>query len=168
LSREREFAVRICEERFTFASSHFLIFDGGEREPLHGHNYRLSIKGSGPELSSGMLFDFTKLTPIMDRICHELDHLVLLPANNSYMTINDAETNHRLELPKGEFFSIPKRDAVILPISNTSAELLAEYIAQRICRELDSKFGFQFGRMEVEVEESSGNSAFFVLNMGDC
>ena len=162
-----KYSIKLCEQRFSFASSHFLIFDGGERESLHGHNYSLAVNGSGQQLSSGMLFDFTKLAPIIDRICQRLDHLVLLPANNQYMTINDVDTNYSLQLASGEFFTIPKSDILILPISNTSAEQLAEYPCHCISRELDEKYNFCFDQLEVEVAECVGNLATFKLDKHD-
>ncbi|MGH7811766.1 MAG: 6-carboxytetrahydropterin synthase, partial [Candidatus Binatia bacterium] len=40
----RTFSIEVAKDYFNFASAHFLIFANGRREPLHGHNYQVSVK----------------------------------------------------------------------------------------------------------------------------
>ena len=55
----------------------------------------------------------------------------------------------------------PRDDCVLLPIENTTAELLARYIAKKLLDDLRAQHQYQPGRMRVEVEESFGQSAFY-------
>jgi 6-pyruvoyltetrahydropterin/6-carboxytetrahydropterin synthase len=48
---------------------------------------------------------------------------------------------------------------VLLPIENTTAELLARYIAGRLLEALKTKEGFVPEVLRVEVEEAPGQSA---------
>jgi 6-pyruvoyltetrahydropterin/6-carboxytetrahydropterin synthase len=48
---------------------------------------------------------------------------------------------------------------VLLPIENTTAELLARYIGERLRADLARSFNFVPDVMRVEVEESFGQSA---------
>jgi len=54
---QNTFAIKVYKEYFNFAASHFMIFKNGSREPLHGHNYRLSLKGNAIALDGDMVFD---------------------------------------------------------------------------------------------------------------
>jgi 6-pyruvoyltetrahydropterin/6-carboxytetrahydropterin synthase len=47
----------------------------------------------------------------------------------------------------------------LLPIENTTAELLARYIGQRLRDDLRKQFAFEPDAMHVEVEENLGQSA---------
>ena len=53
----------------------------------------------------------------------------------------------------------PRDDCVLLPIENTTAELLARYIARRLADELLRQYGYRPEVLRVEVEESIGQSA---------
>ncbi len=66
------YTVRIED---TFAAAHFLASYHGKCERLHGHNYRVRVTASGPELDSGgMLLDFAALKKTLQGILAELDH----------------------------------------------------------------------------------------------
>lgn len=140
-----------------------MLFKDGSREPLHGHNYRVQIKGNALELDNDMVFDFLDIKPIVRDICNSLDHKLLIPRDNAKLRIEEREQNFVFITPDESFFSIPKTDVLILPIENTSAERLAAYLAYQIRDAVKTKFNFEFKELEVEVEETPGQSAVFVL-----
>jgi 6-pyruvoyl-tetrahydropterin synthase len=147
------YSIRVYKQYFNFASSHFMLFKDGTREPLHGHNYRVQIKGNALDLENlndDMVFDF-------------LDHKLLIPKNNPHLHIEEREKNYILSTRDESFFSIPQTDVLILPIENTSAERLAAYLAYQIRDKVLEKFNFEFKSLEVEVEETPGQAAVFVL-----
>ena len=154
-----QFSIKVYKQYFNFSSSHFLIFENGTREPLHGHNYRIEVRGQGTELKGDMLFDFLNIKPIVRKICDSLDHKLLLPLKNRQITIEPQGDNYLLLLPDSSTMSLPKKDVLLLPIINTSAERLAFYLAERIQKEILKSFEFQFQSLEVEVEETPGQSA---------
>jgi len=62
----------------------------------------------------------------------------------------------------------PRGDCALLPIPNTTVEMLAQYLAGRVCRELTTGGGGAGGggavalrAIEVEVEENFGQSATY-------
>lgn len=159
---EPNYSIKVYKQYFNFASSHFLIFEDGSREPLHGHNYRVMLKGEALELNADMVFDFLDIKPIVREVCDSLDHKLLLPKLNDRLQIHDEGKNFKIQTPDESIFSIPKQDVLLLPILNTSAERLAMYLSQRI-RELTwERFNFRFEQLEVEVEETPGQSAIYV------
>lgn len=159
---EQQYSIKVYKQYFNFAASHFLIFDDGTREPLHGHNYRVMFKGEALKLSGDMVFDFLDIKPIVREVCDSLDHKLLLPKLNSTLEIHSSEQNYNIKTPCGARFSIPQDDVLLLPILNTSAERLAIYICDKVREKVWSNFNFRFKTLEIEVEETPGQSAVYV------
>lgn len=156
------YSIKVYKQYFNFASSHFLIFDDGTREPLHGHNYRVMIKGEAPELKGDMVFDFLDIKPIVREVCDSLDHKLLLPKLNEHIKIHETDKNYIVVTPDESEFSFPKSDVLLLDILNTSAERLAIFISQRVNELTKERFNFSFNSLEVEVEETPGQSAVYI------
>lgn len=139
-----------------------MIFENGGREPLHGHNYRVMVKGEAPALAGDMVFDFLDIKPIVREVCDFLDHKLLIPKDNKNLKIFTEKKNYVIETPDESVFSIPMTDVLLLPIQNTSAERIAVYICDEIRNKVKTKFGFAFNSLEVEVEETPGQSAVYL------
>ena len=157
------FSIKVYKQYFNFSSAHFLIFEDGTREPLHGHNYKVSVRGEVKILKNDMVFDFLRIKPIVRKACDSLDHKLLLPAQNSKLIIESEGENYLIIPPDRSRMSFPKTDILLLPLPNISAERLAFYLAQKIDSHLWQSYQFRFQRLEVEVEETPGQSASFVL-----
>ena len=158
-----KYAIKVYKEYFNFACSHFLIFKDGTREPLHGHNYKVTLKGDALDLDGDMVFDFLDIKPIVREVCDSLDHKLLLPSENPNLRLDTKEENIELRPKDGSFFSIPKKDVLILPLPNTSAERLAIYLANEINDLTQKRFNFSFSSLEIEVEETKGQCAIYKL-----
>lgn len=156
------FSIKVYKQYFNFASSHFMIFENGTREPLHGHNYRVQIKGEAPELAGDMVFDFLDIKPIVREVCDSLDHKLLIPKDNKHLNIYTEKKNYVIITPDESYFSVPMSDTLLLPILNTSAERIAMYISEEIRKKVANKFNYSFTSLEVEVEETPGQSAVFL------
>lgn len=139
-----------------------MIFDNGGREPLHGHNYRVQVKGEVPQLEGDMVFDFLNIKPIVREVCDSLDHKLLIPKDNKFLKIYSEKKNYVIETPDESHFSIPMTDVLLLPILNTSAERIAVYICDEVRKKVLDRFGFSFTSLEVEVEETPGQSAVYL------
>ena len=50
----------------------------------------------------------------------------------------------------------PRCDCVLLPMPNTTAELLARYIGRRLLESLETKTGLRPERLQVAVDEDNG------------
>ena len=161
------FGVRVYKQYFNFASAHFLIFADGAREELHGHNYRVRVKILGDVGPGDMVVDFCKLKPIVRRFCDELDHRTLLPSSNAYLDVQEADDHveaifSRTDGGKDRFV-FPKADVLVLPITNTSTERLAEMLGDKIfaaAREMGGATS-KLESLEIEVEEASGQCGLY-------
>ncbi len=155
------YSIKVYKQYFNFASSHFLIFEDGSREPLHGHNYRVMVQGEAPALKADMVFDFLDIKPIVRQVCDSLDHRLLLPKNNIHLKTYDEDPYWKLVLPDDKMMIIPKEDIIFLPLENTSAERLAIYLCGEIKKIVFEKYKFKFSTLEIEVEETPGQSAVY-------
>jgi len=62
----------------TFAAAHNLRNYKGKCENLHGHNYKVRVTLSGPELdAAGLLYDFVHLKQVIQNVIRSLDHRYL-------------------------------------------------------------------------------------------
>lgn len=162
-----EFSIKVNKQYFNFASAHFLIFPDGRREPLHGHNYKVSVEAHSPALFSDMVFDFLDIKPLVREICDELDHRLLLPKENEHLTINHQFNSRghsiiQVTTADGFEWQFPEEDVLLLPIPNTSSERLAQYLARTLAERIETKFKFSFETLKIEVEETPGQSASFL------
>ena len=83
----RTFTIEVAKDYFNFASAHFLIFANGQREPLHGHNYQVSVKMEGELDRAGVVLDFITFKPLVKRICDSLDHRTLIQSNSPNLDV---------------------------------------------------------------------------------
>ena len=157
----RSFSIEVAKDYFNFASAHFLIFSNGQRESLHGHNYQVSIVMEGELDPAGVVLDFISFKPLVKRICDGLDHRTLIQTASPVITLR--QRPHEIELRyKQQKIILPRQDVLLLPLINTSTELLAEYVAGQIRRRVRRNFPkSQIRYLEVGVEEARGQRGFF-------
>ncbi len=104
----RSFSIEVAKDYFNFASAHFLIFADGKREPLHGHNYQVSVALEGELDHAGVLLDFISFKPLVKRICDALDHRTLIQTESPALTVRDRP--HELEVRyRTQKLILPKR-----------------------------------------------------------
>ena len=161
-----EFRVSVTKDYLVFASAHFITFAGHRCEGLHGHNYRaaVTIEGALNE-ESWFVFDFVELKRIMKRLCDEIDHLVLLPLESTRVAVTeDGDTVHVAVDGKPRYV-FPRKDCALLPIPNTTVEMIARLLTDRLRAELDKSGARGLTAIEMEIEENFGQSAYYRLTL---
>jgi 6-pyruvoyltetrahydropterin/6-carboxytetrahydropterin synthase len=158
-ARER-FRVCVAKESFIFCSGHFISYEGDKCERLHGHNYRTAVEIEGELDVNHYVFDFIALKHVTRAITDELDHRMMLPTRNDLIRVEEGPRSVHVRYRDREWL-FPREDCVLLPIENTTAELLARYIGQRLLVELERRHHFTPQVLRVEVEESVGQSATY-------
>ena len=157
-TRTERFKVHVTKDHLVFCSGHFISYAGHQCERLHGHNYRAAVEVEGELDENFYVFDFVALKGRMKEITDELDHHMLLATRNPVIAVNDGPKCVRVNYEEREWV-FPRGDCVLLPIENTTAELLARYIAHRLIEELRKHHQFTPDVLRVEVEENIGQSA---------
>jgi 6-pyruvoyltetrahydropterin/6-carboxytetrahydropterin synthase len=155
------FRIRVDQDYLKFSSAHFLLFANGECESLHGHNYRAWAELEGSLEANDYVFDFTTVKPLMKKICDRLDHRVLLPTENAALRIEKGDSVIEAVYYEKRY-RFPAGDVLLLPIHNTSAELLARHICGELKQEITARFGGRnLAMIRVGVEESFGQEASY-------
>ena len=145
-----------------FASAHFITFAGHRCEGLHGHNYRARVTLDGElDDESWIVFDFIELKRIMRGLCGQLDHLVLLPLENPRIAVTAAGESVEVAVDGTPRYRFPARDCALLPIPNTSVEMLARLLSDRLQAELAAAGPHRLTAIEMEVEENVGQTAVY-------
>ena len=153
------FKVYVSKDYTVFCAGHFITYQGDKCEGLHGHNYRAAATLEGQLNEAGYVFDFAILKRILRTICDQLDHRMLLPRDNPLLEITDDGSSVLVSYGQKKYM-FPREEVVLLPIVNTTAEKLAEWVGDQIQAELSKLTPHDLTRLEVEIEESFGQSAF--------
>jgi len=129
------------------------VITSDEYESLHGHNYTVEVNIEGSLDEYGMLIDFRKVKNEVARVCKSIDHKVLLPGISPHQSITEEDGQVVVRVIDRKY-SFPVSDCIILPITATTAELLAKFIHEEI--------GFPIaGKMTVCVSENTGTTGCY-------
>ncbi len=159
-----EYKVSVEKDYLVFAAGHFITY-GGQCESLHGHNYRARVELEGELDENSYVFDFGALKKLMRKLVDELDHKVLLPLENPEVRLDqradEVEVAYRTKR-----YVFPRADVFLLPVPNTTAEMIARYLGGRVREELAARGAANLSALTVEVEESFGQSAIYREKLG--
>ena len=156
------FRVQVSKDYLVFASAHFITFKGHQCETLHGHNYRVGVAVEGT-LDAETLFvlDFSILKQIARQLVDRIDHKVLLPTLNPKLSFREENERVSVDYFGQPTYVFPKRDCALLPIPNSTAEMLAQYLGAQVRQELANGGYTHLTSLELEVEENYGQSATY-------
>ena len=156
------FRVQVSKDYLVFASAHFITFKGHQCETLHGHNYRVGVAVEGT-LDSETLFvlDFSVLKHITRQLVDRIDHKVLLPTLNPKLAYREEGDRVAVDYFGQPTYVFPRRDCALLPIPNSTAEMLAQYLGSQVRDELAAGGYTHLTSLELEVEENYGQSATY-------
>ena len=129
------FSIRLDSPDLTFTASHGIRYESGEHEPLHEHTFRVVAQVFGPLNAFGYIADFHAVEQSLREILGFLEKKTLLSQDELSFRNNC-------------------KSPLILPIINTTAELLAGFIAE----ELRQKINLSLDQYNItlELEESPG------------
>lgn len=150
--------VRVTKDHLVFSAAHFITFRGNFCERLHGHNWRTAVEVEGPLDENSYVFDFIELRDGLQEIVLELDHRMLLPTEHPEIHV-DVEANEVEVRFEDRRWVFPREDCVLLPVANTTAELIAKWIGERLIGRLSAEHRGHLTSLTIEVEENFGQWA---------
>ncbi len=142
-----------------FSSAHFITF-GGKCERLHGHNYGVLVEIEGELGNDKLVFDFTVLKRLTREICQQLNHRFLLPLQNPHLDLIPTVECWEIRF-QDKRYVFPHADVVELPIDNSTAERLAEYICSELCKKMAEYDTSRLSTIMVGVEEAPTQMAYY-------
>jgi len=160
LKSSQTFGIRVTKDTLVFSAAHFITFNGTICERIHGHNWRVEAEIEGVLDENHYVFDFIALRDGLQTLVHELDHRVLLPDCHPAIQVavseDGREVTARFEERRWVF---PYKDCCILPIANTTAELISRWIGQTLISRLKLDHQPGLTRLRISVEENFGQWA---------
>jgi 6-pyruvoyltetrahydropterin/6-carboxytetrahydropterin synthase len=154
-----DYKVRIEKERLVFSAAHFITYAGDVCEPIHGHNFRVYAEVEGPLDENQYVVDFITLRDALQEIVNKLDHRVLLPTTHPTIQVSEqpgGESGEVIATYAKRRWLFPRQDCVLLPVANTTAELMAKYIASELRSALGEHTMAAVMQLEVGVDECDG------------
>ncbi len=152
------YQVRVTKDTLVFSAGHFITFDGDHCERIHGHNYRVAVEVEDELDENHYVFDFIALRDLTQAIVADLDHRMLLPTQSRLIRLEDDGPNVRA-VYRDRFWSFPREECVLLPIPNTTTELLADVVSARLRDAIQARQIRLPQILRVEIEENFGQSA---------
>lgn len=161
------FEIRVGHGAVRFSAAHFLIFGPNHCEPIHGHDYRIDVVLRGPLSGPGWVADFHLVEDRVKKVIAPLEHRLLLPTLSRWL---------RVEYPRPECVGVTlgqkawqfsRQDCCLLPLENTSAELLAAYLGRQMRESLPAEVLSGLQRLSVEVYETPHCSAIWIWQSDD-
>jgi 6-pyruvoyltetrahydropterin/6-carboxytetrahydropterin synthase len=156
----QRYSVVVAKEYLKFSAAHFIAYPGF-REPLHGHNYQMSLRVEADLGPDGYVLDFGLVKRVAKTLCEELDERVLLPQQSDCLTVEAAADVVNVRTETGDRFQFPAADVRLLPIAHSSAEEIAAYLLARLRKALVAEAGGRgLAALEVGVAEAPGQIAY--------
>jgi 6-pyruvoyltetrahydropterin/6-carboxytetrahydropterin synthase len=157
------FSVRLRKESLVFSAAHFITFAGNICERLHGHNYGVEVEVTGMLDENHYVVDFVALRDRLQEMVSRLDHHVLLPTEHAQIKVRveGAEVTATFEDRRWVF---PLEDCILLPVANTTAELLAAYLGRELWSWLRQHSGSRIVGLRVAVDENHGQWGEWVIS----
>ncbi len=160
MAAPQRYSVVVSKDYLKFAAAHFIAYPGF-REPLHGHNYQVSVKVEAELGPDGYVLDFGVVKRVAHALCEELDERVILPAASECLTTVRVADGFEVTTAEGDRFRFPAADVRLLPIAHSSAEELAAYLLGRLRDGLRAEVGSRgVAALEVGVAEAPGQVAY--------
>ncbi|MCY4616784.1 MAG: 6-carboxytetrahydropterin synthase [Chloroflexi bacterium] len=156
-------AVTVEGVRLRFAASHMATL-GDDLEPLHGHNYIARCRVDGTLTDDRWVIDFSVLKRAVREACEALDHRFLLQRDSPLLDITGDAGGWTIRFGDRQY-RFPASDVVALPIENSTAELIAEWVAGRVLASLAAGEHANLTRIDVEIEEMPGQSGSYARDL---
>ncbi len=160
---QEQFRVRVTKDHLVFSAGHFITIEtpsGQICERLHGHNWRVAVEVTGPLDRNQYVFDFIALRDNLQKIVDRLDHRMLLPTQHPQIHVDAGPLETEVRY-RDRRWVIPSEECVLLPMEQTTAELIARWIGTTLDAELAAQGWPRLPTLRMEVEENFGQWAIW-------
>jgi 6-pyruvoyltetrahydropterin/6-carboxytetrahydropterin synthase len=153
--------VTVERNRLRFAAAHMATFLG-DCEPLHGHNYDVLVDVEGDLTEDSWVWDFGDLKRATKTIIDELDHRFILQLDSRVLAITEQPGSWEVRY-RERCYVFPRSDVAALPIDNSTAERLAEWVARRLMETLKDRGAAGIRKLTIGIEEMPGQAGWYTV-----
>lgn len=155
--------VSVDRNRLRFAAAHMATFGGG-CEPMHGHNYDVFVEVEGELTEDSWVWDFGDLKRSTKAVIDELDHKFILQRDSRVLEIEERDDNWAIRFADRGYV-LPRADVIALPIDNSTAERISEWVAGRLVAYLQDCGATNLRRLSVGIEEMPGQAGWYTVDL---
>ena len=131
---------------------------------LHGHTYALHAEVHGDvDPETGFIVDFGLVKDVLRAVADDLDHHVLIQSKSPHFQVVKHGTQVHFEIGM-KHYVVPEPDAKLVPVEATTAEALAEYVADEVTARV--RWPATARRLDVGVDETYGKGAWAQRTLG--
>ena len=157
------FEVQLRKAVHVFSAGHFITLTDDLCEPVHGHNWTVGVDIAGSPDAHGMVVDFIALRDAVTAVLSRLDHKMLLPTANPWLTVATAVGPHggaetTVTFRDRRRWVFPADECLLMPIANTTAEWIARWIGVSVAESLAASGHAAPRSICVSVDECLGQS----------
>ena len=120
------------------------------------------VRGSLDE--NHYVIDFIALMDTLQEITSELDHHMLLPTEHEQIKVVAGESEVEVSF-QDRLWVFPLDDCILLPLANTTTELLARHIGNQLVERLAKRAGRAPEHVTVGVDENEGQWGICELDL---
>ena len=161
---KKQFEVALEKETLIFSAAHFITFGDNICEAIHGHNYRVACRVRGELDQHACVIDFIWLRDRLQEITSRLDHHVLLPDRHMMIRVEHREDHYHVQFEDRRWV-FPEQDVALLPMDNTTAERLAEYIGGELLQRRCKSWMPKVTHLSIGVDENEGQWAWCEMEL---
>ena len=154
--------IKIGGPEYLISAAHFLA-TAHYIEPLHGHNYLVSLELDYPDLIHGMAADFFQVKACLMEVIDQLNHKILLAKKNPYCHLHQEKNQGILEMevtfpPRKMRYVFPANQVYLLPQEDTTTECLLLTIQDLYNDAWKKQPGQPHTSCKITVEEAPGRA----------
>lgn len=149
------YRVRLDQQHHVFSAAHFITFGENVCERLHGHNYRVWVEVEAELGKNQYVIDFIALSEAVKSMTDQLDHRTLLPTLHPVLRVVADQREVEVRFADRRWL-FPREDCVLLPVSNTTTELIARHLARGLLEDPRARLGTPLRVVRVGVDENHG------------
>jgi 6-pyruvoyltetrahydropterin/6-carboxytetrahydropterin synthase len=133
-------------------------------EPLHGHNYEIILEIEGDLTTDHRVWDFGDLKRRVKAIADRLDHRFMLQERSPHLEVTRTAGAWEVCF-RDRRYVFPESDVVALPIENTTAERISEWVANQLLADFAGTDISTMRRITVGIEEMPGQAGWYTVDL---
>jgi 6-pyruvoyltetrahydropterin/6-carboxytetrahydropterin synthase len=152
--------IELQKESMKFSAGHTTIFSATEREPLHGHLYRVALFLTTWVEKNGMAFDYRYYKERIHILCRYLNQTFLMPQFSPYLQYSEDHEYHYFTFNHKKIPFL-KEDVTILPIVNITVEELSRWFVEKLIDNAVELERHYIERIMIKTFSAPGQSASY-------